>query len=926
MGGPERPGRRRAGPWRVRGGVVDTAVKVHEHIDRCIELLRARGRASHADLMRELGVAEPVLAQLAAELVSVRRLAVAIGGDVLLWAGDRTGEQPSALVGRAREAALLAECWAQAVAGQGQAVLIRGEAGIGKSRLARTLEAHIAGQRHRRLQAGGSAFHRNSAFHPVAGLLRCALRIGREAAGAAAFRRLEAALAALGMADAAAPAIFASLLGVPVAEGGGLDPGWTRERERAETLRLLAQLFVRLAAAEPLLLLVEDLHWVDASSLELLEHLVEAAAPARMLIVLTARPDFDPRWAERRGVGTIELARLGRPQVERLVSAIAGGRPVPAASRARIFAGSGGVPLFVQELTRMHLDSEGARDDGRAIRRPGSGGIPDSLFGRLERLPAGRETAQLASVIGEHFTYAMLAAVAEADEAELRRDLAALVEAGLLFAQGDPPEATYAFRHALVQDAAYRTLPRITRLAHHGRVADALERQGGSEPELLAHHHAEAGRAADAVRYRQLAGAEAVRRLAYVEAIGHLGSALRSLQELPVSRDRDRQELALRAAMGVPLVAARGYGAPEVEDCYMRAYDLSLGLDDRDRRFSAARGLWNLRLARAELDQARALGERLLELAAADRDPGRHVAAHRTMGVTLFALGEFVAAAGHFRAAIAAYDPGLHAALAPEHGADPCVVCMAYLGTTTWALGYPDQALRHVEEGLALARRLGHDLSIAVALTTAGRFHQVRREPERTREHATAVIALSEELGLPYWRALGGTLHGWAMAREGNPQGGIVAIQRGRKALRETGAALVEPWNLAALADAHRSAGDLGTALGLLAESLATADTTGERWWQAEQLRLTGQCTLERGGPSAEAEAEACFERAMAVARSQQARTLELRAATSRARLLGRTGRGGEARAALADVYGWFTEGFETPDLREARAALFSLP
>jgi len=873
--------------------------------------------------MRELGVDEPMLARVAAELVSVRRLAVALGGDVLLWAGDRAGEQPSALIGRAREAALLAECWAQAAAGQGQAVLIRGEAGIGKSRLARTLEAHIAGQRHRRLQAGGSAFHRNSAFHPVAGLLRCALRIGREAAGAAAFRRLEAALAALGMEDTAAPAIFASLIGVPVAAGGGLDPGWTRERERAETLRLLAQLFVRLAAAEPLLLLVEDLHWVDASSLELLEHLVEAAAAARMLIVLTARPDFDPRWADRRGAGTIELGRLGRPQVERLVSAIAGGRPVPAPARARIVAGSGGIPLFVQELTRMHLDAEG-RDDGRSPRRSVPDDIQDSLVARLERLPAGRTTAQLASVIGERFSYAMLTAVTEAGEVDLRRDLAALVEAGLLFAQGDPPEATYAFRHALVQDAAYRALPRVTRLAYHARVADALERQGGSEPELLAHHHAEAGRAADAVRYRQQAGAEAVRRLAYVEAIGHLGAALRSLQELPVSRDRDRQELALRAAMGVPLVAARGYAAPEVEDCYMRAYDLSLGLDDRDRRFSTTRGLWNLRLARAELGQARALGDRLLELAAVDRDPGRHVAAHRTMGVTLFALGEYLAAAGHFQAAIAAYDPGLHAALAPEHGADPCVVCLAYLGTTTWALGYPDQALRHVENSLALARRLGHDLSIAVALTTAGRFHQVRREPERTREHATAVIALSEELGLPYWRALGGTLQGWAMAREGNPQGGIVTIQRGRKALRETGAALVEPWNLAALADAHRSAGDLGTALALLAESLAIAETTGERWWQAEQLRLTGECTLARGGPLAEAEAEACFERALAVARGQQARSLELRAATSRARLLGRTGRRGEAREALAELYGWFTEGFDTVDLREARAALVS--
>lgn len=830
------------------------------------------------------------------------------------------------LVGRTRETALLAEYWGQATVGRGQAVLLVGEPGVGKSRLVSALAAHIAGQPHLLVKAGGSAFHCNSAFHPVAALLRRALTVDPDLPEPEQFHRLRSALAGHGMPDAEAASIFAALLGMPVTEELGPLPARTRERERLETLRLLADFFIRLGATRPLLLVVEDLHWVDASTLALIDLLVEAVASAPVLIVLTARPEFGPRWVAGSSVGVMNVGRLGDSQIERLVSTIAGGRPVPPATVAEIVRRSGGVPLFVEELTKMLLDPGSPGGEvgvpARPVHTPGPAGAQDSLFARLERLSAGAETIRRGSVIGRQFSYAMLRVVAQADEAALRYDLEALVAAGLLYRQGDPPVANYTFKHALIQDTAYRMLPRGIRAECHGRIATFLEGDAGVAPELLAYHYAGAGMSAEAIRYWRSAADAAGRRLAYVEAIAHLTAAIRLLQDLPDTRDRRRQELALRTSLGVPLVAANGYGSSVVEACYARAYDLSLELDDRERRFSTVRGLWNLRLVRAELDRARELGDQLLDLARADRDPGKRVAAHRAMGVTLFSRGEYTATSDHFRRAIEAYDQGQHAALAPEHGADPCVVCLAYLGTTTWALGYPDQAHRHVEEGLTLARRLGHDLSIAVALTTASRFHQVRREPHRTREHATAVVALSEELGLPYWRALGGTLQGWAMAREGNARGGIVAIQRGRKALRDTGAALVEPWNLASLADAHRCAGELGSALGLLRESLALADATGERWWQAEQLRMTGECILERGGPQAEAEAEACFERALAVAGEQQAKSLELRAATSLARLLRRVGRGEEGKIRLAEVYGWFSEGFDTPDLREARATL----
>lgn len=834
--------------------------------------------------------------------------------------------EPTPLIGRAREAAVLTEQWAQAAAGHGQTVLLRGEAGIGKSRLVRTLDAHIVGRPHSKLWAQGSEFHGNSAFHPVAALLRAALAIGPGATDAGQLERLRSALAAIGLTDDDVVADVAAVLGIPAGATGTPRRARTRERERQDGLRALVNVVLRLAATQPLLLVMEDLHWVDASTLEFLDQLIDEAGTARILIVLTARPEFGERWSDRPGVSVLPLGRLGRTDVERLIGSIAGGRPVVAAMAAEVARRSGGVPLFVEELTKLMLEGDPHLDRparSAAVSDAAASGPEDSLVARLQGLPSGGATAQVASVIGQEFPYATLRAIADAEDGILNRDLSELVEAGLLFRSGEPSGVTYSFKHALLQQAAYRMLPERTRRDLHGRLARLLEAEGGAPPELLAHHHAGAGSSARAVRYWEQAGEEAARRLAYVEAIGHLGAAIRALQNLPDGPERRSRELTLRMALGVPLAAARGYAAPEVEECYLRACELSADLDDDARLFPALRGLWNLRLVRAELDRARELGGRLLELAGADR--GRLVAAHRAMGVTLFSLGEFKAASDHFRRAIEAYDPALHAALAPEHGADPCVVCLAYLGTTTWALGYSDQALGYVRDSLALARRLGHDLSVAVALTTASRFHQVRGEPRRTHEYASAVIALSEELRLPYWRALGTTLQGWAMARQGNARGGVVAIQRGRKALRETGAALVEPWNLASLADADRLAGEVGTAIGLLEQSLALVRGSGERWWEAEQHRLLGECLLDRGGRDAGTEAEACFVRALDVARGQQAKSLELRAAISLARLLARNGRPDQARDCLTGIVGWFTEGLETGDLREAREALLRL-
>ena len=557
---------------------------------------------------------------------------------------------------------------------------------------------------------------------------------------------------------------------------------------------------------------------------------------------------------------------------------------------------------------------------------------------RLDRLVTAKAVAQYAAVIGRQFAYDLLSMVSQLDAATLQRELGRLVEAEIVYQRGVPPQATYVFKHALIQDAAYQSLLKSTRQQYHQHIAQVLESRFPTlvegQPELVAQHYTEAGQSARAITYWQRAGERALQRSANLEAISHLTKGLEVLTTLPDSPERLQHELDLQITLGQALTVTKGFAAPEVGHTYARAHELCQQVGETPQLFPVLRGLWNFYLIGLELQTARELGEHLLTLALAQSvgDPALLLEAHCALGNTLNYLGEFASAQIHFAQGIALYDPQRHRAHAVRYAQDPGVVCRAYAGVTLWWLGYPDQAVQRSHEALTLARELAHPFSLGFALFFAAILHQFRQEGQLTQERAEAVIALAAEQGFVQWVAGGTFFRGWALAARSPAPGvdqrpgaeGTAQMQQGLAAWRATGAEVMRPYHLALLAEASAKGGQIEEGLTLLTEALAMANAKGERRWDAELYRLKGEVLLAR---SAEhyAEAETCFRQALDIAHRQQAKSWELRAAMSLARLWQRQGKRTEAHDLLAPVYGWFTEGFDTADLQEAKALLAAL-
>jgi predicted ATPase len=513
------------------------------------------------------------------------------------------------------------------------------------------------------------------------------------------------------------------------------------------------------------------------------------------------------------------------------------------------------------------------------------------------------------------------------------------VEAELLYQRGLPPQATYLFKHALIQDAAYQSLLKSTRQRYHNQIAQVLEEHfpetKETQPELLAHHYTEAGLTAQAIPYWQQAGQRAVQRSANVEAIAHLTKGLELLKTLPDTSERAQQELTLQITLGQPLIATKGYAAPEVGVVYSRARELCRQVGETSQLFPVLRGLWAFYNVRAEYKTARELGEQCLTLAQRVQDPALLIEAHYALGNTLFLLGEFASVRAHLEQGIAVRDPQQHRFRTFLYGQGPRVGCLSYAAVVLWCLGYSDQALKRSHEALTLAYELSHPFSLAFALLTAAMFHQLRREWQTVHEQAEAIITLCADQGFSYFLAVGTILRGWALTEQGQEEEGIAQMRRGLAAYRATGAELNRPSFLALLAEAYGKAGKAEEGLTVLAEALDLVDKTGACVSEAELYRLKGQLTLQQFGvqsselptpnSQAEAEAEACFLKAIAIARRQQAKSLELRATVSLARLWQQQGKHHAARNILSEIYGWFTEGFDTKDLQEAKALLEEL-
>jgi class 3 adenylate cyclase/predicted ATPase len=848
-----------------------------------------------------------------------------------------SGAAPPALIGRDEEIGLLRRAWQSTKdEGRGKVVLIAGEAGIGKSALVEGLRADVRRKGLPRIAFRCSPYHTNSALYPVIERLKRLLRWQPEDPAETRLKALEAMLAGSSQPLAEEVPLFASLLSLALPEGRYQSFALSPQQQKQQTQDALIAWTLEEAERQPLLHVWEDLHWADPSTLELLGLLIEQAPTVPILIVLTFRPDFVPPWLTRSHMTPITLNRLERQHSEALVARLAGAKPLPAEVVEHIVAKTDGVPLYVEELTKTILASDILRENAGRFELTGplsSLAIPatlqESLMARLDRLPQVREIAQLGAVLGREFAYEMISGLATVAETTLLEGLGRLVDAELLYQRGRPPRARYIFKHALIQEAAYQSLLKRTRQLYHRRVAELLESKFPevlqAQPELVARHYTEAGSADKAVTYWQRAGEKALQRSANLEATAHLTNGLEVLRALSEGPERARRELDLLTTMGPALHAIKGTGAPEAEHAYRRALELCQQLGDTPRQFSALHGLWYLHHYRAEHHAARSLAEQLVEVAEGRQDSGLDLAAHRSLGYSLQFLGELETGRARLERAITSYDPAVHGDYALRHGGtDPGVGSLSIGAWGVWALGHPDQALRQNAKGLALARKLEHALSEVWALTSAAAIHQLRGEREATLEQAEAAADLAHEKGLALYVGWTGVLCGWALGGQDTSAAAIVDMRQGLDAARATGAGLFAPYWLALLAGAYGRLGQSEEGLIATAEALTEVARTGERFWEAELYRLKGQLLLERDAANAP-EAEACFHRAIEIARSQKARSWELRAATSLARLWRDQGKPEDARALLTPIYDWFTEGFGTADLKDAKALLDQL-
>ena len=652
------------------------------------------------------------------------------------------------------------------------------------------------------------------------------------------------------------------------------------------------------------------------------------------MLVATHRPEFVPPWGGLPQVTTVTLARLNRRACAALVAQISSGGALAGDVAAEIVERADGVPLFVEEPTKAVLEARGSPE---GIEKTFAGALSSStavpsalhapLMARLDRLgPGPKEVAQVAATIGREFSYQLLAPIAARGENDLAAALGRLGDAGLVFCRGTPPTATYLFKHALVRDAAYASLLLRRRQELHARIAAALEGDFPDivegQPEFVAQHFTEAGLAEQAVAYWRRAGERAVERSSNMEAIAHLTRGIEVLSGLPQSSQRDEQELVFQVALVPPLWACRGFGSSEAKRASKRAVDLCrLGTADASTHFRALYGLTYAYLLPGDLRSARPLAAQLIELAERVQDPELRAYAHFEMGCELLWPAELDASRRHLEQGIALYDPEWGVSATSRHAFNCASDCYSFLGRVLWLLGYPDHALRCNKQAIAIADEIAHPFSLAIALGWKAALHQLRGEVGLALEVAEVDLALTTEQIIPFFAAHATVLRGWALVDQGRCEEGIAALYAGVDAYRASGANLEVPHWLALLAEACGKVGRIDEAQAVLRDALALVEHTGIRYHEAELHRLDGE--LSRGRD--DERSDGCFRQAIEIARAQQAKSWELRAATSLARLWGDQGKRTEARDLLAPIYGWFTEGFDTPVLKEAKLLLDQL-
>jgi class 3 adenylate cyclase/tetratricopeptide (TPR) repeat protein len=857
----------------------------------------------------------------------------------------------SPLIGRASQLATLRDCWQQAKRGSGQVVLLGGEAGIGKSRLVQALREHVSEEPHTWLEAHCFPYHQHSALYPTIDLLWRALQFKRSDSPAQKLEKLERTLTAYGLVTAETVPLFANWLGLPLPPDRYAPLALPPQHQRRGVLDGLRVWLTKAAARSPVVGIVEDLQWADPSTLESLALFMEQVPRAPILLVFTFRPDFHIPWRLTSYMTHLPLGRLTDDEVEIISANLTHGRPLSRKAQALLVRKSDGVPLFVEELTKMMVETGAfaattAGTPTRLLTIPTT--LHDVLMARLDRSQAAKEIAQLGATVGREFSYELLHVVSPVDEDTLQQALTTLVDAELLYQRGIPPHANYFFKHALVQDAAYQSLRKRTQRHYHQRIAETLETHAAelreAQPEVVAHHYTEAHLFPQAIRSWQLAGQGATERSALVEATHHFTKGLELLHRLPETPERNHQELTLQIALGGPLIATQGYGAPAVEQCYARALTLCRQIGETPRLLRTLLGLEAFYFIRAQLPMAQQLAEQCLALAQQQTQPAPLVQAYWTLGQTFFHRGRFPEAQAQVESGIALYTPALHQ---PRALQDPGVMSLAYAALAQWCLGFPEHAFQYSQRMLMLARSLNHRFSLAFALDIAATIRLLRGELVEAENLTIEGIALCQEYAFPVWLAYGKVLRGWIHGQRGARRQAWEELQQGIKEWEATGAEVTRTAFLALLGHAYARIGQREDAQKTVDDALHLALRNEEFYAITELWRLKGELALRQfnvhrlqfsvedsqsaigspplSGGNPQSEAEECFHRALALARQQQTKAFELRAALSLSRLWKRQGRREAARQLLIEVYEKFTEGFAMPDLRRAQVMLKQL-
>jgi predicted ATPase/class 3 adenylate cyclase len=843
-------------------------------------------------------------------------------------AGHETGL--AELIGREDELDFLLERQRLAWKGEGQAVLMSGEPGIGKSRLVAALEERIAQQPHTFLKYQCSPHHTNSTLYPFIAQLERAVGFKADDTSDERLDRLEAYLAMSSPRVHEIAGLFAALLSIPAGDRyPKLPPNPAQQRRR--TFAALLDRFESLARQQPMLLSFEDVQWADPTSLEFLDLTIERMRQLPVLAAFTLRPGFEPTWDGLPNVSSLKLARLDRNNVESIVTRVAGGHALPAEVMNQIVAKTDGNPLFVEELTKAVLeagilvkDSKGYHLDGPLPPLAIPTTLQDSLMARLDRLAPVKEISQIGAAIGRDFSFSLIREVVGWDDAALKNALAKLEQAELVFRRGEPPEAIYSFKHALVRDAAYESLLKSRRQQLHGQIARTMEKKftdiAVSQPEVLAHHFTEAGLVKSAIDYWLKAGNIALARSAH-EAISHLKQGLKLIPNIDDPMLRSKSELLLQTSLGNSLRATEGWSTESVKYAYTRALELckQSGLDAH--AFPAVFGLWTWHFPRGALVEAKALAEHLLNISQGTDDSVYKVLAHEALGFTLFAQGKFVAAHTELERSLILCEDSKSAAYLDLSAQDPRVHVRSYDAMTLWLLGFPDQALRVCEEARSCADTSRHPFSEAIARTISLRVHQLRGETSIVARQADAAIALCEEHDFAHYLAMAKILRGWAKAQQGDFENGIAEIKRGLEKERATGVSLFDSYSLGLLADACIKNNSYEHALEFLRQGQSRVNEENtECFYAAEIYRLLGEVYLRSGQDMDQA--QDYFSKGLKVAQEQKAKSLELRLCLSICDLYDLRQNVDKGHTQLGEVFESFNEGFDTSDLIRAKARL----